>query len=75
MRIGEVARLLDFSEMSIRRAWQAGDIPGIAYGTSCRILAAFVLALVAEAEAGRQVRIEDFGRQWATRNASPEAVA
>lgn len=75
MRVREVAEVLDVSEMTIRRACAAGVIPGITFGTSSRVLTAFVLSLIAEAEAGRQVKVEDFGRQWARRNAEPEAVA
>lgn len=73
MRVREVARVLDVSEMTIRRACAAGVIPGITFGTSCRVLTAFVLSLVAEVEAGRQVKVEEFGRQWIARNS--EAVA
>lgn len=73
--VREVARTLGVSEMTIRRAYAAGVIPGITFGTSCRILLAFVASLVAEAEAGRQINFEDFGRQWTARSAAPEAVA
>lgn len=72
--VREVARTLGVSEMTIRRAYAAGVIPGITFGTSCRILAAFVASLVAEAEAGRQVKVEEFGRQWSARSTA-EAVA
>lgn len=75
MRVREVARVLDVSEMTIRRACAAGVIPGITVGTSCRVLTAFVKSLVAEVEAGQQVKVEEFGRQWASRNGEPEAVA
>ena len=75
MRVREVARVLDVSEMTIRRACAAEVIPGITFGTSCRVLTAFVLALIAEAEAGRQVKIEDFGREWKARNTTAGAVA
>jgi excisionase family DNA binding protein len=75
MPVREVARTLGVSEMTIRRAYAAGVIPGITFGASCRVLAAFVAALIAEAEAGRQIKVEDFGRQWSVRNAAPEAVA
>jgi excisionase family DNA binding protein len=68
MPVKEVARILDVSEMTIRRAYAAGAIPGISFGSSCRILTAFVAALVAAAEAGRQVRVEEFGLEWATRS-------
>jgi excisionase family DNA binding protein len=72
--VREVARTLGVSEMTIRRAYAAGVISGITFGTSCRILAAFVASLVAEAEAGRQVKVEEFGRQWPVRSVA-EAVA
>jgi excisionase family DNA binding protein len=75
MRVREVARLLDVSEMTIRRACAADVIPGITFGTSCRVLTAFVKSLVAEVEAGRQVKVEDFGREWKARNSESEAVA
>ena len=73
MPVREAARVLGVSDMTIRRAYAAGVIPGITFGTSCRVLRAFVASLVAAAEAGQQVKVEEFGRQWATRNA--EAVA
>lgn len=75
MPVREVARLLGVSEMTIRRAYAAGVIPGITFGTSCRILRTFVASLVAAAEAGQQVKVEDFGREWTSRNApATEAV-
>ena len=75
MPVREVADILGVSEMTIRRAYAAGLTPGITFGTSYRILAAFVAALIAEVEAGRQVNFEDFGREWAARNAAAGAVA
>lgn len=70
MPVREVARTLGVSEMTIRRAYAAGVIPRISFGTSCRILVAFVASLVAEAEAGRQVKVEEFCRQWSVRSAA-----
>lgn len=67
MRVREVARLLDVSEMTIRRAYADGLIPGITFGTSCRVLRSFVLGLIAAVEAGQQVSVEEFGRQWMSR--------
>jgi hypothetical protein len=64
MPIKEAAATLDLSEMSLRRAYAAGAIPGITLGRSCRILVAFITALVAFAETGQQVAVEDFGRRW-----------
>src|SRR6266702_3681547 len=75
MRVREVARALDVSEMTIRRAYTAGVIPGITFGTSCRVLRAFVVSLIATAESGRQVKVEDFGREWTARNSAPAAEA
>ncbi len=70
MRVREVARALDVSEMTIRRAYAAGVIPGITFGTSCRVLRAFVVGLIAAAEAGQQISVEEFGRQWKAREAA-----
>src|SRR5438105_6412198 len=75
MRVREVARALDVSEMTIRRAYAAGVIPGITFGTSCRVLRAFVVSLIAAVESGQQVTVEEFGRQWSARSALPGAVA
>lgn len=73
MPVREAARVLGVSDMTIRRAYAAGVIPGITFGTTCRVLRVFVASLVAAAEAGQQVKVEEFGRQWAARDA--EAVA
>jgi excisionase family DNA binding protein len=77
MPVREAARVLGVSDMTIRRAYAAGVIPGITFGTSCRVLRAFVASLIAAAEAGQQIKVEEFGRQWAERNSAPapEAVA
>jgi excisionase family DNA binding protein len=78
MRVREVARALDVSEMTIRRAYAAGVIPGITFGTSCRVLRAFVVSLIAAVEAGQQISVEEFARQWSQHNAglpATEAVA
>lgn len=74
MPVREVARTLGVSEMTIRRAYAAGVVPGISFGTSYRILTAFVAALIAAAEAGQQVKVEEFGCEWKARNGA-EAVA
>lgn len=73
MPVREAARALGVSDMTIRRAYAAGVIPGITFGTTCRVLRSFVASLIAAAEAGQQVKVEEFGRQWASR--APEAVA
>jgi|SRR5581483_8645717 len=75
MPVREVARVLGVSEMTIRRAYAAGVIPGITFGTSCRVLRAFVSSLITAAEAGQQIKVEEFGKHWAARNTAPEAVA
>ena len=75
MPVREAARVLGVSDMTIRRAYAAGVIPGITFGTSCRVLRVFVASLIAAAEAGQQVKVEEFGRQWSARNATSGAVA
>ena len=75
MRVREVARALDVSEMTIRRAYAAGVIPGITFGTSCRVLHAFVVSLIAAVEAGQQISVEEFGRQWKAREAAEAAAS
>jgi excisionase family DNA binding protein len=64
MPVKEAAAALDVSEMTIRRAYAAGEIPGITIGRSCRVLVAFITALIALAETGQQVAVEEFGRRW-----------
>jgi excisionase family DNA binding protein len=76
MPIKEAAAALDVSEMTIRRAYAAGEIPGITIGRSCRVLVAFIVALIALAETGQQVAVEEFGRQWkADRGGEAPALA
>ncbi len=76
MPIKEAAAALDVSEMTIRRAYAAGEIPGITIGRSCRVLIAFIVALIALAETGQQVDMEEFGRRWkAARGGETPALA
>ena len=72
--IKEAAGVLDLSEMTLRRAYAAGDIPGITLGRSCRVLVAFIAALVALVESGQQVAVEDFGRRWKAERAGGGAL-
>jgi hypothetical protein len=74
MPIKEAAGVLDLSEMSLRRAYAAGDIPGIILGRSCRVLVAFITALVALVESGQQVAVEEFGRRWKADRVGGEAL-
>lgn len=77
IRVRELAEALDVSEMTIRRAYAAKAIPGITFGTTCRILRRFAEDLLQAAESGQQITVEEFGREWMARNKSetPEAVA
>jgi hypothetical protein len=74
MPIKEAAAALDLSEMTIRRAYAAGAIPGITIGRSCRVLVAFIVALIALAETGQQVAVEEFGLRWKAEHGGGEAL-
>lgn len=64
MPIKAAAARLDVSEMTIRRAFEAGAFPGFQIGRSYRVSRPFVEALLAEVRAGRRVVFEEFAAQW-----------
>lgn len=61
------AMLLNISEMTIRRAFDAGEFPGMRFGRSYRVSRPFVLAVLGEVRAGRQVVVEEFAANWLAR--------
>lgn len=65
MQIKDAAALLDMSEIHIRRAFDAGHIPGIKLGGTSRVSRPFVNALLAEVGAGRRIVVEEFTIAWA----------
>lgn len=64
MPIKAAATALDVSEMTIRRALEAGDFPGLQFGRTYRVSRPFVEALLAQVRAGRRVVVEDFAAEW-----------
>jgi len=58
------AALLDVSKLTIYRRFHAGLLPGRKIGRKIDLSAAFVAALVAELDAGRQVDVEAFAASW-----------
>jgi excisionase family DNA binding protein len=64
LTVPATAALLGVSEMTVRRAFDAGRLPGFRLGRVCRISRAFVRALVAEVEAGRQIDVADYAAAW-----------
>lgn len=67
MPVKAAAAALDVSEMTIRRALEAGDFPGIQISRTYRVSRPFVEALLAEVRAGRRVIVEEFAAQWPAR--------
>lgn len=66
MPIKAAATALDVSEMTIRRALEAGDFPGLQFGRTYRVSRPFVEALLAQVRAGRRVVVEEFAAEWTT---------
>lgn len=67
MPVKAAAVALDVSEMTIRRALEAGDFPGIQISRTYRVSRPFVEAVLAEVRAGRRVIVEEFAAQWPSR--------
>lgn len=64
MPVKAAAVALDVSEMTIRRALEAGDFPGLQFGRTYRVSRPFVEAILGEIRAGRRVIVEEFAAQW-----------
>ena len=73
MPIKAAATALSVSEMTIRRALEAGDFPGLQFGRTYRVSRPFVEALLREVRAGRRVVVEEFAAAWLVR--AQEGVA
>jgi len=73
--VRETAGLLKVSPLTVYRRFNAGQFPGRRFGRKIDLYRPFVLALIGEICSGRNVDVEAFAAEWATRNAAPEAVA
>jgi excisionase family DNA binding protein len=67
MPIREAANALGVCQMTIRRAFHEGHMPGRKIRGSYGILRAFVEAFIAEVHAGRSVDVEAFSVTWAAK--------
>lgn len=72
--VGYAASQLGFSDVTILRLIQDGDMPAMQVAGPKRLAHKLPRALVEEARravfAGAQVELREFGRQWAARNAA-----
>lgn len=57
LTVAETARMLRVSEMTVRRACDAGDLPFIRFGRARRISRGFVQRLLDEAAGGAEVDV------------------
>ena len=67
MTAQQAARLLSCSDMTIRRRIAARQFPAVKNGRKSMIPRSFVERLVAEAEAGQTVVVEEAVEQWRER--------
>jgi excisionase family DNA binding protein len=64
MTVGEAARMLGFSGMTIRRRIEARQFPAVKIGTKALVPRAFVERLLQAALAGQTVVAEEFAAEW-----------
>lgn len=69
LTIEEAARRLRVSRMTVDRAIKAGEFPVIRFRGTYRLPAAFIDRLLADAEAGAQVVVEDYATTWIAEHA------
>lgn len=65
--VGQAARALGVSPMTVRRLYDARRLPGYRHGRSRQILRAFVDGFVAEINAGRQPVLQEYAAAWFAR--------
>lgn len=77
--LGYMAGKTGFDELTLRRLIDSGDLPAMQVASNARTFSKVPRCLVDEAYAvvmsGGRVELREFCRQWAARNAAPEAVA
>ncbi len=75
MTVQQAAELLGCSDMTIRRRIAARQFPAVKNGRKSMIPRSFVERLVAEAEAGRTVVVEEAVEEWRAQGADLAAGA
>lgn len=74
MTIHAAARVLGFSDMTIRRQVEARRFPAVRIGSKTLVPRAFVEKLLADALAGRTVVVEEYAATW-SRTVNMQAAA
>lgn len=62
--VGQAAKALGVSPMTVRRLYDARKLPGYRHGRSRQILRTFVDGFVAEITAGHQPVLQEYAAQW-----------
>ncbi|HWB35280.1 MAG TPA: excisionase family DNA-binding protein [Rugosimonospora sp.] len=62
--VGQAAKALGVSPMTVRRLYDARKLPGYRHGRSRQILRTFVDGFVAEIKAGHQPVLQEYAAQW-----------
>jgi excisionase family DNA binding protein len=62
--VGQAARALGVSPMTVRRLYDARRLPGYRTGRTRQILRAFVDGFVAEINAGQQPVLQEYAAAW-----------
>jgi excisionase family DNA binding protein len=70
--VGQAAKALGVSSMTVRRLYDARKLPGFRNGRSRQILRAFVDGFVAEIEAGQQPVLQEYADAWFERAGAVE---
>jgi excisionase family DNA binding protein len=65
--VGQAAKALGVSPVTVRRLYDARKLPGYRHGRSRQILRAFVDGFVAEIKAGRQPVLQEYAAKWFAR--------
>jgi excisionase family DNA binding protein len=73
--VAETARMLGYSDMTIRRRIDARRFPAVKIGSKAMVPRAFVERLLAAAQSGRTVVVEEIAAQWAAEEAGEGALA
>lgn len=64
IRVGEAAKAIGVSPMTVRRLYDARKLPGQTINRTRLILRVFVDGYVAEIKAGLQPVLEDYAKDW-----------
>jgi excisionase family DNA binding protein len=70
LTVPETARMLRVSEMTVRRAIADGDLPVVQFRRRYHVPRGFVEHLLASAEGGAQVVVEDYAAAWSAQLAT-----